>query len=94
MNHYGLQARNHWARHLPGRYAALPDPETFFTDLGNQAARQISDLMVDLAGDDQPGEGFMRKQGRLNMARLRAEEIVLPELTLLPAEPETENADS
>jgi hypothetical protein len=37
----------------------------------------------------------MQKVGRLNMARLRAEEIVLPELVLLPPEPglqETEDS--
>jgi hypothetical protein len=93
MNHYGLKAREHWARHLPSRFAAIQDPESFFTELGNRAASEISDLMIELAGEDQPGEGFMVKMGRLNMARLRAEEIVLPGLILLPGEPETEDPD-
>jgi hypothetical protein len=94
MNHYGLKARQHWARHLPRRFAAIQDPDQFFTQLGNQAAEEISDLTLQLAGDDQPGEGFLVKMGRLNMARLRAEEMVLPQLILLPGEPETEDPDS
>jgi len=87
MNHYGTAAQRHWARWLPQRYAAIPDPGSFFSDLGDQAARRIADLALDLAGDDPPGEEYLAKVGRLNMARLQAEEIVLPELILLPPEP-------
>jgi hypothetical protein len=94
MNQYGIQARQHWARWLPSRYKTIKDPETFFTELGMQTATQIADLMMDLAGDDPPGEDYLVKAGRLNMARLRAEEIVLPELILLPPEPEAEEAGS
>lgn len=89
MNHYAIRARDHWARWLPTRYAQLTDPDSFFTDLGDQAAQQIADLMMDLAGDDPPGETYLEKMGRLNIARLRAEEIVLPELILPPPEPGT-----
>jgi hypothetical protein len=87
MNQYGIQARDHWARWLSARYATIQDPDAFFTVLGTEAATRIGDLMMDLAGDDPPGEEYLVKMGRLNMARLRAEEIVLPELILL--EPET-----
>ena len=91
MNQYGMQAQAHWARWLPTRYAAIQDPDAFFTDLGTEAANRIADLMMDLAGDDPPGEEYQVKVGRLNMARLRAQEIVLPELVLLEPEPETDS---
>jgi hypothetical protein len=41
MNRYGVIARRHWARWLPRQYAAISDPESFFTTLGEEVARQI-----------------------------------------------------
>jgi hypothetical protein len=87
MNHYGTAAQRYWARWLPQRYATITDRDSFFSDLGEEAAQRIADLGLDLAGDDPPGEEYLVKVGRLNMARLQAEEIVLPELILLPPEP-------
>ncbi|GAY07937.1 hypothetical protein [Pseudonocardia sp. N23] len=90
MNRYAQQAMSHWRRWLPQRYVSIPQPERFFTELGEQVESQIIELTQTLAGDDPPGEGYMSKLGRLNMARLQAEEIVLGELVLLPAEPGVE----
>src|SRR5262249_40369153 len=87
MNQYAAMAQRHWRRWLPSRVAARDDPSSFFSNLGDEVAAQIQDLTADLAGDDPPGETFMEKVGRLNMARLRAEEMVLPERVLLPPEP-------
>jgi hypothetical protein len=87
MNQYGEMAREHWARWLPARFAAIEDPETFFSNLGNQAGEKITALAYELAGDDPPGEGYLEKVGRLGAARHQAEEIVLPEMILLDPEP-------
>ena len=87
MNYYGEMAREHWARWLPARYAAIPDPASFFSDLGSQAEARIDLLADELAGDDQPGEGYLGKAGRLGQARRQAEEIVLAELIPLDPEP-------
>jgi hypothetical protein len=84
---YARMAERHWRRWLPSRVAAMPDPSSFFSELGEQAASQIEDLTFELAGDDPPGETYMQKLGRLQMARVAAEEMVLPELILLPPEP-------
>jgi hypothetical protein len=86
MNHYGAMAQRHWERWLPERYATIQDPDSFFSMLGEEVARQIADLALDLAGDDPPGEDYSVKVGRLNMARLQAEEIVLREQVLLSPE--------
>jgi hypothetical protein len=89
MNQYGAMGQSHWARWLPQRYAAINDPDSFFSTLGQETARQIDELTADLAGDDQPGEGYLAKAGRLTAARGQAEEIILPQQVLLAPEPET-----
>jgi hypothetical protein len=90
MNKYGELAREHWARTDPARYAAIEDPETFFAALGEQAESQIQELAQRLAGPDQPGEEYLQKVGRLNMARLQAEEAVLGELVWIAAPEQSE----
>ncbi len=93
MNQYAAMAERHWRRWLPSRVAAMEDPASFFSDLGEEVADQIEDLTMELAGDDPPGESYMDKVGRLNIARLRAEELVLRETVLLPPEPGMEEDD-
>jgi hypothetical protein len=90
VNQYGEMARRHWARWLPGRFAAIEDPEAFFTSLGEEAVERITALAWELAGDDIPGEGYLAKAGRLGEARHRAEQIVLTEMILLEPEPGAE----
>ena len=63
MNQYGEMARRHWARWLPGRFAAIENPEAFFTGLGEEAGQRIIALAWELAGDDPPGEGYLDKAG-------------------------------
>jgi hypothetical protein len=87
MDRYGAMARSHWARWLPRRYATINDPDSFFSTLGQDTARQIDELTAELAGDDQPGEGYLAKAGRLTAARSQAEEIILPQQVLLEPEP-------
>ena len=89
MNQYGAMARSHWERWLRQRYATITDPDSFFLALGLETARQVDELATELAGDDQPGEGYLAKAGRLTAARKQAEEIILPQQILLPPEPGT-----
>jgi len=84
----------HWARTDPARYATIEDPETFFADLGAQAESQIQELADSLAGRDHPGEEYLEKVGRLNVARLRAEEAVLSDLLWIPGPEEDEEPAS
>ena len=88
MNRYGVMARAHWARWLPQQYAAISDPDSFFSTLGQETEQHIDDLAAELAGDDQPGEDYVAKAGRLTAARSQAEEIILPQQILLAPEPE------
>jgi hypothetical protein len=57
----------------------MSDPTGFFTRLGEEMATQITTVSLALAGDDPGDEGFLEKVGRLNMARLQAEEQVMRE---------------
>jgi len=91
VNVYGRRAMEHWRRWLPARYATIQDPEAFFSTLGLQAESQVLDLAEQLEGPDLPGEGYLEKVGRLNMARMQAEELVLREVILL--EPEKAETD-
>ena len=93
MNSYGRRAMEHWRRRLPSRYQTITDPEAFFSMLGQQAESQILDLAEQLEGPDLPGEGYLEKVGRLNMAKKQAEEWVLREVILLDPEPATAEAD-
>jgi hypothetical protein len=90
MNQYGAMAQRHWARWLPQQYAAIEDPDRFFTDLGDRASDRIAELEVEFAGDQPPGEGYLDRVGRLGQARRQAEEIVLHEMILLEPEPEAD----
>ena len=93
MNRYGLMAQRHWAQWLPQRYATISEPDSYFSTLGREAETQIEELTLELAGDDQPGEGYLGKAGRLGEARHRAEQIVLNEEILLPPEPGVDEED-
>lgn len=93
MNRYGTQAMRHWQRTDPERYAAIEQPEEFFTALGEQVEEQIQERTVALAGQDQPGESYLEKVGRLRMARFTAEAEVLRELVLIGAPSQTEEIE-
>ena len=84
MNKYGRLAMSHWQKTDPDRYQQIPDPAAFFTELGDRAEIEIQQLQDAIAGRDRPGETYLEKVGRLNMARLQAEERVLAELILIP----------
>ena len=86
MNKYGRMAIRHWEKTDPDRFQQIPasDRETFFAELGERAEMEIQQLQDQLAGPDPAGESYLEKVGRLNMARLQAEERVLAELILIP----------
>jgi hypothetical protein len=86
MNKYGATARKHWERWLPARYSQLEDPTDYFTRLGEEISEQVDQLSYAIAGSDPPGEGYLAKVGRLNMARMNAESQVLREMALLDPE--------
>ena len=92
MNQYGSQALRYWKEYLPERYAQIEDPTEFFTNLGAEMAQQVDELSWAIAGQDPPGESYLEKVGRLNHARLAAEEEVMREM--LPASEQEDETDA
>ena len=86
MNRYGVLARQHWARWLPRQYAAIGDPDSFFTALGEEVTRQIDDLTDELAVEIGQGDSYLARVGRLVAARALAEELILLQRILPEAE--------
>lgn len=89
MNKYATRAAEHWRTFLPNRYRQISNPDRYFSRLGQEVETEIAELTEALAGDDPPGEDYLSKVGRLTAARQQAEEQVLRERVLLPAEPGT-----
>src|ERR1039458_7290821 len=92
VNRYGAMARSRWTPSLPQQSTAISDPGSFFSETGQEAARQIDELTTELAGDSQPGEDYLARAGRLTAARSQAEEIILPQQILPPPDPGARNA--
>jgi hypothetical protein len=69
MNRYGVIAKRHWARRLPRQYAAISDPDRFFSTLGEEVARQIDDLTNELVGEIRQSDSYLAHVGRLFAAR-------------------------
>lgn len=80
MNTYGKFAQEAWRTTAPAEYALIPDPVQWFEALGEETAQRVGELMMELAGPDQMGETYLEKVGRLNVAKLQAEEIVRAEM--------------
>jgi hypothetical protein len=78
VNRYGVIAQRHWARWLPKQYAAISDPESFFTTLGEEVARQIDDLTDDLVGEIKRSDSYLAHVGRLFAARAIARNSSCP----------------
>lgn len=86
MNKYGRLAQTHWSRWLPTRYAQIPDPESFFTDLGEQIQEQVIEVADAMSSQQAPEQQYLARVGQLNMARLAAEEQVMAEMAYLSPE--------
>lgn len=86
MNKYGAQAMKMWQQLAPSALAEIEDPNRHFSMLGREAQEQVTSLTIELQGHDVPGETYFQKVGRIENAKLRAEEIVREELLIPPAE--------
>ena len=82
MNQYGRFAEQSWQMLAPARYAALEDPNHFFSTLGQEAQSRVVWLAEQMQGPDPTGETYWEKVGRLNAIRMQAEEIVRADLLM------------
>lgn len=87
VNIWGVNAKKHWQAHRPQSYAALENPEEFFTTLGEQAAARYSVLRDSFLEGMSPNDGTMSWAEFLDrsaQADQRAQEIVETEMIYLP----------
>lgn len=84
MNEYARFARNAWETLTPTRFEAMEDPSRFFSELGEQAQLRVDELTRQLQGPDVPREATFDKVGRIEAARMQAEEVVRKELPTPP----------
>lgn len=80
MNRYGQTARAHWERHAPSKISALEDPESFFTDLGEQIEAQVQIIALELERSAPEAAEYLDRVAQLTGFRRQAEEQVLAEL--------------
>lgn len=92
MNLYGKRAMDRWAQLAPTSLARMDRPEEFFTDLGEEIEVRVAQLIPEMTGPDSPLESALEKTGRLNAAKLQAEEIAFSEL--VTPTPETTSEDA
>lgn len=92
VNHYAQLAMEHWRLHLPNAYRALPDPDAFFQELGEQVQAAITSLRDDLLAAT-PNLPLPKLRTRAAQALVQAEEIVLAELVWRAEEPTPSEPD-
>ena len=63
MNKYGRLAMSHWQKTDPDRYQQIPDPATFFAELGDRAEIEIQQLQDAIAARTGPGRPICRRSG-------------------------------
>lgn len=82
MDQYATTLREHLARRDPDRLAAIAGPELHFADVAARIADEVTDLAESIyrheTREGEP-EDLATRVGLRQMARLRAEEAVLPE---------------
>jgi hypothetical protein len=79
MNHYALTIRDRWAAMAPNSFAAIPDPDQFFGDLGETTLITVQRLTAQLSATPAKTD-YLEQVGTLNAAKKQAEEIALSEV--------------
>jgi hypothetical protein len=79
MNRYGEMLMAQLRTANPNRFAEISDPETVFSQWGQELESEILSLADALAGPDRPGESYLEKTARLSTARTNAEADLIRE---------------
>lgn len=95
MNRYGQIALEHHRRHRPNEHARVPDPEKFFTEIGEEIQAQITVRRDEILGQPRPGETPEDYRLRSYQALATAEELTLSDHYLFHPEenPDTDRDD-
>ncbi|MGQ0823759.1 MAG: hypothetical protein ACT4OX_01805 [Actinomycetota bacterium] len=93
MNRYGQMALEHSRRHRPDVYSQIPDPEMFFTEVGEAIAAEVTRLRDEILGPTRPGENLEAYRVRSYQALATAEELTLADHYLFQADPSDETEE-
>jgi hypothetical protein len=100
MNHHGRLALEFSQQHRPTALAAIPDPDAYFTRIGEEIAAEVTRVRDEILGPAREGEGPDALRIRSSQARAAATEVVVsqhplfqPEEGDLEAEDWTEDPD-
>lgn len=89
MNRYGLRAQRYYARWAPKALAEIPEPETFFSELGDLIQGQVLQISQEMESTLDPAAPYLERVAQLRAVQRDAEEVamtdyvyglVLPEL--------------
>lgn len=92
MNRYGHLALEHQRKHRPDDYSQIPNPDEFFTAVGETIAAEVSQMRDQILGQPRTDEDLEAFRLRGYQAMTTAEELVLSDHHLLqPAPNETKD---
>lgn len=90
MNRFGQMALDHNRQHRPDAYSQIPDPDPFFTQVGEEIAAEVTQLRDQLLGPGRPGETLEDYRLRSYQASATAEELTLADHYLFQPGPTNE----
>ncbi len=98
MDPYGCRAMDYVREHCPRQYAAIPDPVSFFTNMGEEMRAQVmaaEETLAHAPGGPDPTtpEGWGQRLGQANMATLMIEERVFSTMVYEAMPPEEDPED-
>jgi hypothetical protein len=93
MNMHGRHAMETMQNHDPKSFSEIEDPETYFSNLGNQIQEQIGNVMESLIQHDTQGRSTLEIIGERNMAKVRARGKVYQEMIYDSIPPEEEEME-
>lgn len=95
MNTHGRHAMDTMKNHDPKSFSEIQNPEAYFSTLGTQIQEQIEIMMPQLLPPRTADQSTLDVLGGINMARVRARELVYQEMiyaSLPPEEDESEDS--
>lgn len=87
MNRYGQMAQDHTRQHRPDAYSQIPNPDEFFTEVGEAIAAEVSRLRDQILGPPRAGEDPETYRLRSYQALATAEELTLADHHLFQTAP-------
>jgi hypothetical protein len=88
MNLYGAKAKNHMAQFRPQEYHLIEDKESFFTEIGEEAQRQVSSTYSKISRPELGQRDLASKM----MAEELVHELIYPSPSEVTEEPMDPNS--